>query len=153
MQASPTNVVFPSSSDEELRNSPSKPEAISIGQASDTRKLGRRPVQSGRRMIPITKGNADAHRIQNFHATRSVLIGSKHTTCVPPIEYYTRRPLLKIPEHSRPQSPGNKALKKINPAVLSPDQVSQVSVVCVILLLCCFLIKTDCFVFCFTKIN
>jgi hypothetical protein len=136
-------VVFPSTSRGDLkkelkgdlnghlsvREAP-KPEAAA------TISISRKPLQSGKR-VPINR-STNTHKLSFQTATSlgrnmkgSILIASNHhhqRNSIPPLEYYAKGSLLKIPEHVKSRNPVNKTLtsKKLTPIdpVLSPDQVS-----------------------------
>lgn len=141
MQPSPTNLVFPSAAHGDLSigssTLTSKPEAAELP-------VLRRPLLSGKRVTPLNRSSTctSAHKVVNFQTADnlgrgvkgSILIanGRHHQrNYVPPLEYYTKGSLLKVPDHIKSRNPpGNKTLttKKLSPIdpVLSPapDQVS-----------------------------
>ena len=145
----PTNVVFPSLTapcGEQLKNSftstekvPTSKSEASCSRAPDARSMAvlRKPPRSARGpMIPLTKGSARMLSLQTAATTggqsvkSSILItkNSPRQNFIPPLEYYAKGPLLKIPERSRPRNHPSKTLagKKLNAvdAVLSPDKVN-----------------------------
>ena len=152
LQPSPTNVVFPSATRED-RNS------LNVGSSTLTSKqetavnshlpVPRKPLLSGKRVTPLNRGST--HKVANFQAANlagrgvkgSILVASSHhhhhhqRNYVPPLEYYAKGSLLKVPDHimKSKNSPGNKTLttKKLSPIdpVMSPAP-DQVSVWCVL---------------------
>lgn len=140
-------MVFPSASRGDLKSClnvgettlTSKPEATT---SSHVISVSRKPLQSDKGVVtPLSRGSANARKLMSFQAATnlgssvkgSILIANNHRhqrNYVPPLEYYAKGTLLKIPECVKSRNPGNKKLtsKKLTPIdpVLSPDQVSGI---------------------------